>query len=176
MPSIPRVRARRCRPEPHKDSGRARSPARVDRCGLSSPPRSPSSPESSLICVEYQIGAFSLAVREVSTGLPAENTQEMEPRSKCETLGIEHVCPVRPRRLAWTDYRPAEPETWVRIPAGASHWGAAVVTTPTPSAKPACSCSHHARRSRSAFFFTFVNLGRLTRQSAPGFQLSASTT
>src|SRR5438445_8992768 len=26
----------------------------------------------------------------------------------------------RPRRLAWTDYRPAEPETWVRIPAGAS--------------------------------------------------------
>src|SRR5437016_2858552 len=52
----------------------------------------------------------------------------------------------RPRRLAWTDYRPAEPETWVRIPAGASPWGAAVVTTPTPSAKPACSCSHHARR------------------------------
>src|SRR5947208_7305243 len=41
--------------------------------------------------------------------------------------------PVRPRRLAWTDYRPAEvvaskrkdrrePETWVRIPAGASSW------------------------------------------------------
>src|SRR2546430_4940615 len=61
----------------------------------------------------------------------------------------------RPRRLAWADYRPAEPETWVRIPAGASHWGAAVVTTPTPSAKPACSCSHHARRSPFGLFLHF---------------------
>src|SRR3989304_9126963 len=37
---------------------------------------------------------------------------------------MNYICaamrPVRPRRLAWTDYRPAEPETWVRIPAGAS--------------------------------------------------------
>src|SRR5438105_9770303 len=48
------------------------------------------------------------------------NREEVVPRFECETLGIEHVCPASPRRLAWTDYRPAEPETWVRIPAGAS--------------------------------------------------------
>src|SRR5947208_11050061 len=50
--------------------------------------------------------------------------------------------PVRPRRLAWTDYRPAEvvaskrkdrrePETWVRIPAGASQLSVA-----NPTARP----------------------------------------
>src|SRR3989454_4824599 len=60
------------------------------------------------------------SVRESLPEPPVCSTEEIEPRSECETLGIEHVCPASPRRLAWTDYRPAEPETWVRIPAGAS--------------------------------------------------------